>query len=89
MEKYAPVASNKTTRMNLVITMYYGDEDCICESVNIEATFFDGNNSEFQYTWDSDIGICHQEEVKQTCLQMLQCIYGNVEAALMLYTAYA
>ena len=35
------------------------------------------------------MGFATKEEVKQTCLQMLRCIYRNVEAALMFNMAYA
>ena len=91
-KNFASNASNTTTRMILIITMYFGNEEWICESVNVEATFLEGYNSGLQnMEWPTGtvtLGFATKEEVIHRCLQMLRSIYENKKAALMFYTAY-
>ena len=74
-EKFTPIASDTTTRMILVFSMYFSNEGWVCESVIIEAAFLEGYNSGLQFMeWPPGtvtLGFATKEEVKRTCLQML------------------
>ena len=77
----------------MVVTLHFTDDGWICELVDIEAAFLEGYNKGLQFMeWPPgllELGFATKEQIKLTCLQMLRCIYGNVEAALRFYTTYA
>lgn len=93
MEKFAPVANNTTTQLILAVTLQYTKKGWICMSVDIKAAFLEGYNKGMQFMdWPPgsvELSFATTEEIQTTCLRMLQCIYGNVEAALTFYTTYA
>ena len=92
-EKFAPIASNTTICLVLVITLFYKDEGWICKSVDIEAAFLEGRNKHPMYMeWPPgsiQLGYATEAQVDKTCLLMEGNIYGNVDGALIFYTTYA
>src|SRR5687767_3329136 len=49
IKKFAPVASNSTTRMIVALTLWHHEEGWTCKTVDIEATFLKGSIEELTY----------------------------------------
>ena len=48
-ESFSPVASSSSVRMGIALTLYFEDEDWICEVIDIEAAFLEGDIEEPMY----------------------------------------
>lgn len=92
-EKFAPVASDSTTRIIIALTLYFEDRGWVCELIDIEAVFLEGSIEEPTYLeWPPgtvELGYATNEDLLTKCIRLRKSIYGNVNAALRFYRTYA
>jgi len=92
-ESFSPVASSSSVRMGIALTLYFEDEDWICEVIDIEAAFLEGDIEEPMYIeWPEgmvELGFLTLEEFQETCAELQKGMYGNVDAALRFYKTYS
>src|SRR5690349_18000911 len=77
-ESFSPVTSNTTTR--IIVTMTLFNDRWVCQSIDIEAAFLEGDVKEASFLeWPPAIvllGLIDEETRKTICVKQLKCIYG-------------
>jgi hypothetical protein len=85
-ESFSPVATDSTIRIGIGLTLFYEEENWICEVFDVEAAFLNADiDIEMYAEWPEgsvELGFLTQEEHDKYCIQMLKSQYGNVDAAL-------
>jgi len=89
IEKFSPIATDTTTRVMIAFTLMNKHLGWICESIDIEAAFLEGQLSVpnfMEFPPESlGLGFITAEELTAECILLLGNIYGNVDAALIFY----
>jgi hypothetical protein len=92
-ERYSPVATDSSTRLLIAMTLWNEDKGWICETIDIEAAFLEGDIEEPTFMeWPPGMKELEQinEKTRRTdCICLRKTIYGNVDAALRFYKTYA
>lgn len=92
-ERYSPVANDTTVRLVITYTLYKEDDHWICELIDIKAAFLEGEIDKPTFMeWPPGMLVLKQideETLRQMCIMLNKCIYGNVDAALRFYNAYS
>ena len=85
-KKLSPVANNTSTRIIILLTLYYKRSGWECEEFDVEAAFLvPFLDDEMYVKWPEEIvelGFLTPEERDSTCVRLERSMYGNVDAAL-------
>ena len=85
-ERYSPVASDTTTRIIIMFALWNHKKGWICETIDIEAAFLEGNIEEPTFMeWPPGcvkLDFISAKDRKEKCIRLWKSIYGNVDAAL-------
>ena len=87
-ERFSPVATDTSTRMIIGFTLYFHwiGEGWVCETFDVEAEFLEPFLDLLMYIeWPDgmvELGFLTQKQRRSTCVELLQSMYGNVDAAL-------
>ena len=85
-EKFSPVANDTSTRIIILLTLYYKNEGWECEVFDVEAAFLEPYlDNEMYIKWPEgivELGFLTPEERDSTCVRLERSMYGNVDAAL-------
>jgi len=85
-ESFSPVTSSSSVRMGIGLTLYFENEKWICEVIDIEAEFLEGDIGEPMYIelpeGMVELGFISLEEFEETCDELQKGMFGNVDAAL-------
>ena len=91
-ESFSPVASSSSIRVIFAVALYNTEEGWELHLIDVEAAFLEGSLGGPTFMeWPPGmvlLGLITEEQRKEECLQMLKCIYGNVDAALRFYEEY-
>jgi hypothetical protein len=90
-ESYSPVVNDAS--MRIVFALYLTKHgDWTIECIDIEAAFLEGNLQRKCFIEIPDgvvqLGFISEEEAKDSCIELLKGMYGNVDAALMFFITY-
>ena len=73
--------------------LYQGEDEWVCEVIDIEAAFLEGDINEPMYIeWPEgmvELGFISERENVETCAELQKGMYGNVDAALRFYKTYS
>ena len=85
-EKFSPVANDTSTRIIILLTLYYTPQGWVCEVFDVEAAFLEPYLDNVMYIqWPEgivELGFLSPEERDSTCVRLERSMYGNVDAAL-------
>ena len=85
-EKFIPVANDTSTRIIILLTLYYKNQGWECEVFDVEAAFLEPYlDNEMYINWPEgivELGFLTPEERDSTCVRLERSMYGNVDAAL-------
>ena len=85
-EKFSPVANDTSTRIIILLTLYYRHLGWECEVFDVEAAFLEPYlDNEMYIKWPEgivELGFLTEEERDSTCIRLERSMYGNVDAAL-------
>ena len=92
-ESFAPVATDTTTRTVFAITLYNHSKDVnerwICEIVDVEAAFLEGDMDEAIYIgWPEgieELGYETKADTENYCILLKKAMYGTVQGALQFF----
>ena len=88
-ESFAPVATDTTIRLLLILALYKQEEDWTAECLDIEAAFLEGELDEPIYIefpeGMDELGFVTTEEMQSHCIELGKSMYGNVDAALRFF----
>jgi len=91
-ESFSPVATTSSIRMGIGIVLYYQEDRCVREVIDIEAAFLEGDIDVPMFIeWPEgmvEMGFMTLEEFQETCAELQKGMYGNVDAALRFYKTY-
>ncbi len=73
-ESFSPVASSSSVRMGIGLVLYHKDDQWVCEIIDIEAAFLEGNIVVPMYIeWPEgmvEMGFISLEEFQETCAEL-------------------
>ena len=85
-EKFSPVANDTSTRIIILLTLYFTPQGWVCEVFDVEAAFLEPYLDNVMYIhWPEgivELGFLSPEERDSTCVRLERSMYGNVDAAL-------
>jgi hypothetical protein len=84
-EYFSPVASDTSIRIGFCIYLTY--DNVVAEMIDITVAFLEGIMRVPIFVEGSngmqDLGFASQDDIDNYCIQLLQLMYGNVDAAII------
>ena len=88
-EKFSPVATDEARHLQIALTLWYkgkGNKDWIMRSLDVEAAFLEPTMEKKMYIGIHpamvELGFLTREESENFVIELLNSMYGNVDAAL-------